>query len=206
MIYHEVLLTAFLYVLGAVVALVGIFITVIATTCTDLIKTEAQTRLERVPTWLLHRAANGLAPECRQEILEGEWLPELAHISRESEGLPITRFVRSVRFAVGLMGGPAWVIGSSLKGVRKPKSKYHERLRIARGSQFLLSGSVRELADALQSQDLDRMLRCNPADLEKLPAVYQRLALQLVDAAEPPDGFGEFAEALRRTRNPRNMQ
>ncbi|GAA2692085.1 hypothetical protein [Nonomuraea recticatena] len=106
------------YILGALVLVATTLVGVICTTCSDLIKQEAATRLERLPLWLLRRAARGLPEECREEILATEWVPELLHISRESEGLPLTRLVRSVKFATNLLGGPAATVGKLLKPIR----------------------------------------------------------------------------------------
>lgn len=115
---NSFLVGASLYFLGGLAVVLATIVGVVCTTCSDLIKQEAATRLERFPLWLLTRAALGLPEDCRDEIFENEWLPELQYISRRSEGLPLTRLYHSIRFAIRLLGGPAIVIGESLKVLR----------------------------------------------------------------------------------------
>lgn len=102
------------YLLGAIIALLGVILTVVCATCSDLIKQEASTRLERLPLRLLERASQALPEECRDQIMQHEWMPELLNINRYSEGMPITRLVKSLRFAISLMGTPAANIGRDL--------------------------------------------------------------------------------------------
>ncbi|MGW5259658.1 hypothetical protein ACWEQG_01705 [Microbispora sp. NPDC004025] len=120
---NDFLVEAALYFLGGIAAIIAAIVTVVCTTCSDLIKEEAATRLERFPTWLLERAARGLPEDCRQQIFEDEWLPELQHISRGSAGLPLTRLYHSVRFALRLMGGPARAIGKAISSLRSREQR-----------------------------------------------------------------------------------
>ncbi|MFI6536675.1 hypothetical protein ACIBHY_29785 [Nonomuraea sp. NPDC050547] len=119
---YDLLATAFLFTLGALVTLLGVLVTVVCTTCSDLIKQEAATRLERLPLWLLHRAAQDLPEEIREQVLNEEWIPDLLHMTRDTEGLPITRVVRGVRHATNLMGSPAAAIGKMVKPHRRQTS------------------------------------------------------------------------------------
>ncbi len=69
----------------------------------DMLKTEATTRVERLPRAVLRLARRRLPKSLRQARHDEEWLPELLHITQETEGLPITRMVRAVRYALGLL-------------------------------------------------------------------------------------------------------
>ncbi|MEU4229381.1 hypothetical protein AB0F17_34235 [Nonomuraea sp. NPDC026600] len=112
---NELLLTGFVYLLGAVTFAVVAVFTVVCTTCSDLIKQEAATRLERLPLWLLHRMARDLPDYTRQRILDEQLIPDLLYELRSTEGLPLTRLVRGTMFAVHLSGGPAVAVGKMLK-------------------------------------------------------------------------------------------
>jgi hypothetical protein len=68
----------------------------------SLLAEEICSRLDRLPGWLLRRAARQLGPE-QQMIYDEVWLPDLAYILRDAEGRPITRLVTGVRFAIGLL-------------------------------------------------------------------------------------------------------
>lgn len=68
---------------------------------TSFVGEEARTRIERIP-YLITRLAAWLAPhEMRDDLLD-EWGAELAYIARAASGLPVTRLVKSLYFAVGL--------------------------------------------------------------------------------------------------------
>ncbi|HYS36793.1 MAG TPA: hypothetical protein VEO01_14315 [Pseudonocardiaceae bacterium] len=69
----------------------------------DMVKTEATTRFERLPRAVLRLARRRLPKTLRQGCHDEEWLPELLHIAQETEGLPITRMVRAIRYALGLL-------------------------------------------------------------------------------------------------------
>lgn len=67
------------------------------------ILTETATRLERLPNAILRLARRRLPPEQREAIHDEEWLPELIMIVRETDGLPITRMLRGVDYAISLL-------------------------------------------------------------------------------------------------------
>jgi hypothetical protein len=69
----------------------------------DMVKTEASTRIERLPRAVLRLARRRLPQARRQGCHDEEWLPELLHITQATEGLPITRMVRAIRYALGLL-------------------------------------------------------------------------------------------------------
>jgi len=68
----------------------------------DIANEEARTRLERIPFALLDLAARRV-PTKQREDLTGEWNAELDHIIARTEGLPLSRLVRGVRFAAGIL-------------------------------------------------------------------------------------------------------
>jgi hypothetical protein len=69
----------------------------------DLVSEEILGWLDLVPHAILRLAAAQLDPELRESIYGGEWLPELIYILRGAESRPITRLIRGVRFALGLV-------------------------------------------------------------------------------------------------------
>lgn len=71
-------------------------------------------QLGRVPRAVIWLAIRRVASSCRAD-LEDEWLAELAAISRPSEGLPITRLLVGLRYALGLLRA-AKVIEAELSG------------------------------------------------------------------------------------------
>jgi hypothetical protein len=84
----------------------------------DLVKGELRERIERMPYALL-RLARLLVPiDLRESLHDEEWLPELQHILDASEGLPLTRLLRGIRYALGLIRG-ARAVARELAGVRR---------------------------------------------------------------------------------------
>jgi hypothetical protein len=84
--------------------LLGLFLLfAVYETIKNMVSKEAQTRLERLPYAILRVARRRLPPEHREKIHDEEWLPELIAIVRETDGLPITRMIRGVDYAVGLV-------------------------------------------------------------------------------------------------------
>lgn len=76
---------------------------VVYETLKNMIAKETETRLERLPYAILQLARRRLPAEHRETIHDEEWLPELLAIVRETDGLPITRLLRGVDFAIGLL-------------------------------------------------------------------------------------------------------
>lgn len=72
-------------------------------TLKNMIAAEVVTRLERLPYAILRLARRRLPAAHRETIHDEEWLPELLAIVRETDGLPITRLLRGVDFAIGLL-------------------------------------------------------------------------------------------------------
>jgi hypothetical protein len=89
------------YWADAIFALV--FLLVIWETVKRLVATETTTRLERLPYAILRLARRRLPAGQREMIHDEEWLPELTVIVRETDGLPVTRMIRGINFAVGLL-------------------------------------------------------------------------------------------------------
>ena len=68
----------------------------------EMLKEEMQTRLCRIPNAVIRVAVLRLPEQSRSE-LAAEWLSELAFIVNDTEGLPVTRLLRGVRFAGSLL-------------------------------------------------------------------------------------------------------
>jgi DNA-binding transcriptional MerR regulator len=63
---------------------------------------ELQTRLGRLP-YALIRLATWQLPRQERDDYADEWRAELAFVLRDTDGLPITRLFRGIRFAIGLL-------------------------------------------------------------------------------------------------------
>lgn len=72
------------------------------------ISEELRGRLDRLPRELLRLATCRLAAEIRDDVAE-EWTAELQVILHNSEGLPITRLCRGIRYALGLLRAAAGI-------------------------------------------------------------------------------------------------
>jgi hypothetical protein len=68
----------------------------------DLFSEEARTRLDRLPYALIRLAALRVPSDVRPELYE-EWSAELHELLRGAEALPVTRLVRGIRYAAGLL-------------------------------------------------------------------------------------------------------
>jgi len=70
----------------------------------DLISEEIRSWLDLLPRAILRIAANLLLdPAQRQTIYQDEWRPELSYILRGAESRPITRLIRGIRYALGIL-------------------------------------------------------------------------------------------------------
>jgi hypothetical protein len=79
-----------------------------------MLQKEAETRLQRIPSVIIHLAAARLSAELRDDQV-AEWRGELHFVLRGSKGMPLTRLWRSIRFSVGLLwAAPA--IADGLEG------------------------------------------------------------------------------------------
>ncbi len=68
----------------------------------EMLKEEMQTRLCRIPNAVIRVAVLRLPEQARSELAD-EWLSELAFIVNDTEGLPVTRLLRGIRFAGSLL-------------------------------------------------------------------------------------------------------
>lgn len=176
----QFLVTAFLYALGAIVFALGVILTVACAACSDLIKQEAATRLERLPLWLLHRAARDLPDDIRGQILNEQWIPDLLYITRGSEGLPLTKTFQGTRFAISLMGSPAVAIGRILKPSPSPASVETVLLPVTQADAPLRQATrvqvLMELMRRLQEEQNRLGISCSPVDGTKVYVIsnYRR--------------------------------
>jgi hypothetical protein len=90
---------------GSAVLLFGLLLVVklIMRVFGDMASQEIRGRLELAPRAILRLAAAQLNREQRERLYHEEWLPELLHIMREAEGMPITGVFRALKFALGLL-------------------------------------------------------------------------------------------------------
>jgi Sigma-70 region 2 len=69
----------------------------------DLVSEEIRGWLDLVPHAVLRLAASQLDPEQRETVYQDEWRPELIYVLRGAESRPITRLIRGLTFALGLL-------------------------------------------------------------------------------------------------------
>jgi hypothetical protein len=68
----------------------------------DMFSQEARTRLARIPFAVIRLARARLPRELRNNFT-GEWNAELEFVLSGTDGMPITRLIRGIRYAVGLL-------------------------------------------------------------------------------------------------------
>lgn len=90
-------------ILVVVTGIAGLIGGIVITTFLALTSKELMGWLDRAPQAVLRLAALQLHPTQRESLYSEEWLPELLFILREADGRPITRFIRGVTFALGLV-------------------------------------------------------------------------------------------------------
>jgi hypothetical protein len=95
----------------------------------EVVAEEVRTRLDRMPRALIRLACLQLPGELRAD-LGGEWRAELQFVLAGTDGLPVSRFLRGIRFAAGL-ALRARRISRELAGAGVSGLK---RLRVAYGS------------------------------------------------------------------------
>jgi hypothetical protein len=86
----------FIVALGAMVGLLG-------TVALAMASDEVRGWLDIAPRAILRLAGARLSREQRERLYHEEWLPELQYIMKEAETRPITRAIRAIGFALGLL-------------------------------------------------------------------------------------------------------
>ncbi len=84
----------------------------------EMMKEEMQTRLCRIPNAVIRVAVLRLPEQTRHELAD-EWLSELAFIVNDTEGLPVTRLLRGIRYA-GRLLWTAREMAHELAGSQEP--------------------------------------------------------------------------------------
>jgi len=69
----------------------------------DLVSEEVRGWLDLAPRAVLRLASVQLKPGQRKKVLEEVWIPDLLYVLRGKESRPITRLIRGMWFAVGLL-------------------------------------------------------------------------------------------------------
>lgn len=96
--------------------IIGFLTALVATTVGDLVSEELRSRMDRMPYSVLRLAIRRLPVELRPSVGD-EWLAELHHILRQTKGLPLTRLVSAMPYALGLLR-TARRIGRDLRAAR----------------------------------------------------------------------------------------
>jgi hypothetical protein len=82
-----------------------------------MLQEEARTRLSRIPFALIRLASSRLPSELRCD-LAAEWKAELEYLLADTDGLPVTRLLRGIRYSAGLLAS-APAIADGLSGSDK---------------------------------------------------------------------------------------
>lgn len=90
-------------ILGIAAAVVAFVITAALTAMSKLIEEEIRGWIEVLPGIVLKMAAMQLDAAQRVTVYRDEWLPDLLFIARKTSGRPVTRFIASMRFALGML-------------------------------------------------------------------------------------------------------
>jgi DNA-binding transcriptional MerR regulator len=92
-------MSASLAIMVAFVMLAGMMLWgALSTMCRE----EIETRVGRIPSVLIRLAASRFPRQARDDIAD-EWRAELDFILRDTDGLPVTRLLRGMRYAIGLL-------------------------------------------------------------------------------------------------------
>jgi DNA-binding transcriptional MerR regulator len=102
----------------AIVALVMLAVMMVRGAVNTMCREEIETRIGRIPDALIRLAAARLPRQARDD-LTGEWRAELDFILRDTDGLPVTRLLRGMRYAIGLLRVSPGT-ASELSGSGKP--------------------------------------------------------------------------------------
>lgn len=86
----------------AVLLLMGIAIGVVKAAVGDMIQEEARTRLGRIPFALIRIATLRVPPGLRDD-LAAEWNAELGFLLTGTDGMPVTRLLRGIRYSAGFL-------------------------------------------------------------------------------------------------------
>jgi hypothetical protein len=76
---------------------------VLALVAGGVVSEEVRGRLDRLPFAVLRLARGRLPAGLRERVHDQEWVPELEHILKHAELLPLTRLVMGLRYAAGLL-------------------------------------------------------------------------------------------------------
>jgi DNA-binding transcriptional MerR regulator len=122
----------------------------------EMLKEEMQTRLCRIPNAVIRAAVLRLPKQSRSELAE-EWRSELAFVVNDTEGLPVTRLLRGIRFAGSLLwtarqiadelaGGPESVgyrgpTACAAAGITYRQLDYWARTGLVQPSMSAINGS-----------------------------------------------------------------
>ena len=144
----------------------------------DLVSEEIRGWLDLAPRAILRLAAARLDPGLREAIYQEEWLPELIYVLRGAESRPITRLIRGVRFAFGLL-----LSARGIARYRVPPSHPIAPLpppTEKRGSSIVVGvgGASSEVADLLARMDVSSLQLIDPDTTPHL-ANLARLVINL---------------------------
>ena len=106
----------------------------------DMATEEARTRLSRIPLFLIRLAVARMPPELRGDV-GAEWKAELEFVVGDTEGMPLTRLLRGIRYSAGLLFSAA-AITDGLTGASAKRVARIIRIVIGSTSAVLGAGGV----------------------------------------------------------------
>ena len=141
--------------------IICLFIWLLRNVAGEMLKEEMQTRLCRIPNVVIRVAVLRLPEDSRSELAD-EWLRELAFIVNGTEGLPVTRLLRGIRFAGSLL----WTardmaheleVGQELAGYRGPTACHAAGITYGQLDYWARTGLVEPSLSASYCPDSQRL-------------------------------------------------
>ena len=130
------------------------------TATTQMCQEEIRTRMTGLPYALVRVASKRLPEEAREDVAD-EWRGELAFVLRDTDGLPLTRLLRGIRFAMGLVWSSR-VVARELSGdfeSAAPATSPQEILELVEAIPFGYRGPTACAAAGITYRQIDYWAR-----------------------------------------------
>lgn len=118
--------------IAALAALATMAVGVVWGALGDMAREEARTRLSRVPFVLIRMAVARLPRDLRDD-LAAEWDAELEFVVSETDGMPLTRLARGIRYSGGLLFSAGAITAGITDGSNSVVRRPGRALRTAAG-------------------------------------------------------------------------
>ena len=133
---------------------------------TGMLSQETQTRLARLPVALL-RMARMLVPGEQRDERHREWVAEISYIAKETDGLPVTRLLKGLKFAVEAIIGAVAIRRLNWLGARRTAAEADLQVRLEEAGRLseateakwaaLANAEAQRLQEQIQSLGADHV-------------------------------------------------